>query len=266
MRIALVQTTPHPGNWSANLAAIATAVAQAKAAGARLVLFPELTDLGYHLAATAATAQAAWPTTAARLSALATEHRLILAVGVAQPTAQGLTNALVVWDATGALRASYAKLHLFCAGNNDETAVFVPGPGPVAIEVDGLRLGLAICFDLRFPELFRAYRQAGCHGVLVAAAWPQQRRHIWQALLLARAAENAMTIVAANHSGEAPFPLAGYSMIVDPSGVTAQLQAAAGMLLGEITRPTVPAGLDPMAHRRVDLFPHPCPPVLVTVL
>ncbi|MBC7356448.1 MAG: carbon-nitrogen hydrolase family protein [Desulfomicrobiaceae bacterium] len=262
MRIAIVQTQPAPGGYPDNLAAMARAGAHAAEMGAALVLFPELADFGYDLAAAASCARDLWPRTAEALGRLAYTHRLIVVCGVALPTAHGLTNALAVWDKGGALRGSFAKMHLFRTPKVDETAVFLPGSTPVAIQAGDIRLGLAVCFDLRFPELFRIYRDAGCHGALVAAAWPRKRRHIWQALLLARAAENGMAILGANHTGDAPFPLAGFSAAVSANAELEALGEAPDILVAQVSPAT--AHLDPTPCRRKDLYG--APPSLCHVL
>lgn len=255
MRIALVQTQPARGGYGHNLETIARSVAHAADLGATLALFPELADFGYDLSAAASHAHALWPHTFNTLSHLAHTHHITVVCGVALPTAQGLTNALAVWDRQGMLRAHFAKIHLFRAPKMDESAVFIPGSSPVAIDADDIRLGLAICFDLRFPELFRIYRAAGCHGVLVAAAWPRKRWHIWQALLVARAAENGMAILGANHTGDHPFPLAGASAAVSADVEVTTLGDAPDILLADVS--TAAAPLDPTPCRRRDIYGDP---------
>ncbi|MDO5846382.1 MAG: nitrilase-related carbon-nitrogen hydrolase, partial [Methanocorpusculum sp.] len=94
----------------------------------------------------------------------------------------------LVCSPEGGVLAEYAKVHLFSPGGED--AAFSAGCEPVTFVFGGLLFGCAVCFDLRFPELFRAYLQAGCACVIVQAAWPAARAADWELLLRARALEN----------------------------------------------------------------------------
>jgi predicted amidohydrolase len=90
-----------------------------------------------------------------------------------------------------------------------------PGDGPVVHD----RLGLATCYDLRFPEMFRALLDGGAEVVLMPAAWPAKRVYHWRLLTLARAVENQSYVVACNTAGtHAGVPMGGGSMVVDPWG------------------------------------------------
>lgn len=88
----------------------------------------------------------------------------------------------------GEVLAEYAKMHLFTPDGEDMR--YSAGTAPICFSYGGVKFGCAICFDLRFPELFRAYLHAGCACVLVQAAWPAARVADWELLLRARALEN----------------------------------------------------------------------------
>lgn len=137
-----------------------------------------------------------------------------------------LYNTSVLYDPTGSEIATYSKIHLFGYGSR-EPEVLTPGEMPTVVDTEVGRLGLVVCYDLRFPELFRHMTDRGVEMVLVASAWPHPRVHAWSTLLRARALENQTYLLAANGVGptESGPTLCGHSAIVDPWGVAV---AAAG--------------------------------------
>ena len=125
-----------------------------------------------------------------------------------------LFNTSVLLGADGELLTTYRKVHLFGFGEG-EPKLMTPGDGPVVHD----RLGLATCYDLRFPEMFRALLDAGTEVVLMPAAWPAKRVHHWRLLAQARAVENQTYVVACNTGGtHAGVPMGGHSLVVDPWG------------------------------------------------
>ncbi len=170
-------------------------------------------------------------------------------------------NSCMVVDADGCCVAVYDKMHLFDVrlehADYHESAIVMPGAAPVQAELDGLRIGLSICYDLRFPELYRHYAAQGCNLLSVPAAFtvPTGRAH-WETLLRARAIENQCYLLAAGQCGEQPDGRHcwGHSMIVDPWGeVLASRADDEGVVLADISlqrladvRNRLPA----LAHRR----------------
>jgi len=143
-----------------------------------------------------------------------------------------LFNCSVLFDRTGDLVAQYRKIHLFGYGSREQE-LLTPGKDPVVVDTDFGRLGLAVCYDLRFPEQFRLMTDSGAKAFLVASAWPHPRVEAWSTLLRARAIENQAYMFAANGVGEASGGvLCGRSAIVDPWGVTV---ASAGDLVGTVS-------------------------------
>jgi predicted amidohydrolase len=125
-----------------------------------------------------------------------------------------LFNTSVLLGADGDLLTTYRKVHLFGFGEG-EPKLMTPGDGPVVLDT----LGLATCYDLRFPEMFRALLDRGAEVVLMPAAWPAQRVQHWRLLARARAVENQSYVVACNTAGtHAGVPMGGHSMVVDPWG------------------------------------------------
>jgi len=123
-------------------------------------------------------------------------------------------NTSVLIGPTGELLTTYRKVHLFGFGEG-EPKLMSPGDGVVVHD----RMGLATCYDLRFPELFRRLLDAGTDVVLLVAAWPAKRVAHWSLLARARAVENQAFVVACNTAGtHAGVPMGGRSVVVDPWG------------------------------------------------
>lgn len=125
-----------------------------------------------------------------------------------------LFNTSVLVGPGGEVLTTYRKIHLFGFGEGEPTLMT---PGSEVVVHDGL--GLATCYDLRFPEMFRALLDAGAEVDLVPAAWPAKRVHHWRLLAQARAVENQSYVVACNTAGtHAGVPMGGGSLVVDPWG------------------------------------------------
>ncbi|HJJ39069.1 MAG TPA: nitrilase [Methanocorpusculum sp.] len=128
-------------------------------------------------------------------------------------------NCMLICSPAGEVLSEYAKTHLFSPAGED--AHFSAGTKPVTFEFCGIRFGCAVCFDLRFPELFREYLHAGCQCVVVQAAWPAARIADWELLLRARALENRCYIVGCNCIGYdnlCGVDYCGRSMVCDWEG------------------------------------------------
>ncbi|MFK5635259.1 carbon-nitrogen family hydrolase [Ornithinimicrobium sp. LYQ103] len=150
-----------------------------------------------------------------------------------QPGAEGrhLWNTSVVLDPQGRICATYRKIHRFgfaggeprlMEGGAQIVVVDLPAPA------DALTVGLSTCYDLRFPELYRAQLDLGAELFVVPAAWPAARVEAWRFLLRARAVEDQCFVVACNTAGEhAGVPMGGRSAVVDPWG-TVLVEAGTG--------------------------------------
>ncbi|MDD2286718.1 MAG: hypothetical protein PHQ11_15120, partial [Paludibacter sp.] len=155
-----------------------------------------------------------------RWLALAAKYNVCV-VGSYQKLVEGSLpqNTMLVCGPSGEILAEYSKMYLFTPGKEDRC--FSPGVEPVTFEYGGVKFGCAICFDLRFPELFRAYLKMGCESVLVQAAWPAARVADWELLLRARALENRGFVIGAACMGYDPVSgtdYCGRSMICDYEG------------------------------------------------
>jgi predicted amidohydrolase len=259
MKIAAVQLSGLPGDVSGNLDKIRAAVQSGAEASCRLLLFPEISDLGYDMPSIALAGGDWWPRVRDRLMGLAREHEICLVCGVCLPGPDGLANALVAFGPGGDILARYRKTHLFTAADADETEVFSRGSEIVCFDFEGVRFGLSVCYDLRFPELYRVQALDGCQAMLLASAWPARRIDIWQTLCAARALENQCYLLGANRVGDqGAFPFGGRSLFARPGGeLTLASAVQEGLTAGTIdlaelaaTRQNIPA----LAHRRPELY------------
>jgi predicted amidohydrolase len=131
--------------------------------------------------------------------------------------APGPKNTCVLIGADGEVYARYSKSHLFSPAGEQNT--FVPGEGIALFTLGGMRCGIAICYDLRLPPLFRAYARAGAEAVFVPAAWPARRIEQWELSVRARALENQIFVIGINTTGTTPVDVYnGHSLISGPEG------------------------------------------------
>jgi len=216
LRVALGEYDTRWHDPEGSLARAADGVARAAGEGARLVLFPEMCTTGFTMDAEQWAEPLDGPS-ATRLAELAARHRVWLIAGLAAREAERAPfNAAAVFDDAGALRATYRKQRLFAHGG--EHAAYAPGDAPVIVEIDGVRVSPFICYDLRFPELFRAVAR-DVDAIALIANWPASRRTHWDALLRARAIENLCYVAAVNRVGEAGgIAYDGGSVVYGPWG------------------------------------------------
>ena len=216
MRVHVIQLSYGDGESLPDRTDRVAALVRAQS-GADLVVLPELwPNGGFAYDTWEAGAQSLDGHVVTELRAAARDLGATVHMGsfVERDEAGRLFNTSVLLGATGELLTTYRKVHLFgfCEG---EPALMTPGDRPVVHET----LGLATCYDLRFPEMFRALLDAGAEIVLMPAAWPAKRVHHWRLLAQARAVENQSYVVACNTGGtHAGVPMGGHSLVVDPWG------------------------------------------------
>jgi predicted amidohydrolase len=131
-------------------------------------------------------------------------------------TSEGIYNTSYLFDDRGELITKYRKIHLF-GFDQGEAVELLAGQEVVVIPTPIGITGLATCYDLRFPELFRLMVQKGANSFLITSGWPEKRISHWNALLKARAIENQAFVIACNGVGD---QLAGNSQVIDPWGET----------------------------------------------
>lgn len=251
MQVALIQMDVLFGEPEANRRRAGERVRAAADSGAKVVLLPEMWTTGYCLDRIATVADQGLRPTGDLLSGLARELGIWLHGGsVANLGPDGkVRNTALAYGPDGALLATYSKVHL--VPMMDEHLYLAAGDSVPAFAFASMPAGMAICYDLRFPELFRQMALAGAHLVVVPAQWPSQRLHHWRTLLQARAIENQCYILACNRVGRDPanaFP--GHSAVIDPWG---QVLAEGGGGEETVTA-TVDPGLVAQVRERVPVF------------
>jgi len=217
VRLALAQLLPAWEDPGTNLGAVDEAAERAADAGADLAIFPEQALFGWDPESVRGAEPVGGPLTQA-LRAVARRYAIALVCTIREAGEDGVRNTAVAVDAGGAIGAVYAKQHLFAFGG--EEACYAPGPGPALFDCGGLSFGLAICYDLRFPAVFAAYRSLGADAVLVPAAWPCARLRHWRIFLRARALDNRLYVAGASYAAGAT-PVGAYcggSLAADPEG------------------------------------------------
>lgn len=259
MKIAAAQISGTPGDVAGNLRKIEAFAGHAKDTGCRLILFPEISDIGYDFSAIKRYGQNSWAQTAPALSNLAQSLGICIAAGVCTSKSSNLFNSLTVWNDKGEVLACYDKIHLFSTPSADESRVFSAGNSIVTFSLDSITFGLSICYDLRFPELYRSQALSGTQVMLLASAWPAARIANWKALCTARAVENQCFLLAANRVGEqGPFPFGGQSLFIGPTGELVEAASRSEeLLIGSIDGATLDAAreaIPALSQRRPECY------------
>jgi predicted amidohydrolase len=226
MRLAIAQIISS-ADPAANLELIRDYATQAKAAGARLVVFPEATmrAFGHSLTDIAEPLDGPW---AEKVRALAMELDIAIVAGMFTPGTDGrVRNTLLV--AGPGVDTSYDKVHLFDAFGFAESKTVDAGTSPVTFDIEGTVFGLATCYDVRFPALFTANARAGAQVNIVCASWGagEGKAEQWDLLVRARALDSTTFVVAcgqgnpetigAGPAGTAPTGI-GHSAVITPLG------------------------------------------------
>jgi nitrilase len=200
----------------------------------------------------------------AMMQGLAAKYRTFIHGGsVSEREGDRVRNTTLVFDRSGREVARYRKIHMFAITtpdgvSYDEGKIYEAGTDIVTYDLDGVTVGCTICYDLRFPELFRALVDSGAQVIAVPAAFTLQTgKEHWEALLRARAIETQCYILAPGQEGpyeEDGMTLAnyGHSMIVEPWGtVTARLGIGEGIVAARLDMEAVAA-----SRRRIPLAQH----------
>lgn len=195
-----------------------------------LVVLPEMFSSGFSMN-TEVVAQPARGSTEQRLSGFARRHGIWLVGGLAVRQPEGNANEAVVWGPDGAEVVRYRKQRPFTPGG--ESTAYRAGDRPVVFDWQGFRVAPYICYDLRFPELFReATARWRPELFVVIASWPDKRVQHWLRLAQARAIEGQAYVVGVNRTGRDPFHgYPGRSVVVDPMG---EIVADAGGVDGAV--------------------------------
>ena len=223
LRVALAEYDTGWHQPESSLDRAAVCVQRAASTGARLVVLPEMCTTGFTME------PENWSeplngSSFGRLSSMAAAHDVWLMAGVAMRSADGFSNVAAVFNPEGTVVATYAKQRCFTYAGED--LHYSAGHAPLTIDIDGVQVSPFVCYDLRFPELFRAV--APCTDLIVVIAnWPAARRPHWDALLPARAIENLAYVAGVNRTGFANgIQYDGGSVAYDPWGEPAAQRLA----------------------------------------
>ncbi|MBK1786241.1 carbon-nitrogen hydrolase family protein [Prauserella cavernicola] len=242
LRIALCQLTSS-AEPAENLDLMREWVAKAAGEGARVVVFPEaaMARFGVKLGPIAEALDGPW---ARAVSELAREHDVLVVAGMFTPDGERVRNTLLL---TGlGVHRGYDKIHLYDAFGFRESDTVAGGDDLVTVDVDGVTLGVATCYDVRFPALFQALAESGAGAVVLPASWGagEGKREQWELLVRARALDSGTWVLACGQADpkaagvdvnpKAPTGI-GYSTVADPFGrVHAQLGAEPGLLVADV--------------------------------
>lgn len=261
MKIAVAQITCAPGEPKTNLRQIRDFSTSARARGAELVVFPEMCDTGYAMPMVREHASSWEERAVPELRKFAQTLSIAIVCGVSEREGDRIYNSQVFINQSGNIIGKYRKCHLFAVAPVEEDKCFAPGNELSVVEHEGWRFGLTICYDLRFPEIYRALAaDKGANVLIVSSAWPFVRAKHLRALLVARAIENQSYVLASNRVGtDDEVTFCGSSAIIDPNGAVLDVASADRdeLIQGELSEELIKKTRDRMpvfAHRRPELF------------
>lgn len=235
LTISLAQMNIALGNPTKNINNAERLIAEAARRRSHLVVLPELWSTGYALNEAKQHAHELSKGLFAQLSMLATQNKICITGSILEKRGLEVANSAPFFAPNGRMMGVYRKLHLFRL--MDEDKYLAPGPALTPLDLPWGSTGVAICYDLRFPEIFRKYViDHKARLIIIPAEWPIARIEHWRALLIARAIENQCYIVACNaaeQTGDTVF--GGHSMIVDPWGkIVVEAGESAQLITAEI--------------------------------
>ena len=215
LKVALGEYDTGWHDVDASLARASTLVRAAARSGAALVVLPEMTTTGFTMD-TAGQAESRDGRSVTALRALARDAGVAIVAGVPIRDGERFYNEAFLFDAHGEITTEYRKQRVFRYAKEGEH--YASGTEPCVVTLGGVRIALLICFDLRYPELFRAVAR-DVDAVVLIANWPAARRAHWDALVLARAIENQCYVIAVNRTGEGGgLEYDGGSVVIGPWG------------------------------------------------
>lgn len=215
IKTAAVQFNVKQGDVDANLAYVREALKNVSAQGVQLAVLPEMWSSGFAYKNLNELAQCT-AGIVEELTTLSRELNLVIVGSMPEPNGDKVFNTIYVVD-NGKLAGSYRKLHLFSLLGEDKA--FDSGDSFLVADTSIGKLGVIICYDLRFPELSRRLALEGARIICAPAQWPKPRQEHWRTLLRARAIENQLFVVSCNACGPiGKLDFFGMSMIIDPKG------------------------------------------------
>ncbi|MCP4022682.1 MAG: carbon-nitrogen family hydrolase [Desulfobacteraceae bacterium] len=212
----VVQFDIKNGRIKENLKVIFSHLEQLAFQKVRLAVLPEMFSCGFDNEHLCSHAQKT-PAIIEELSRFAKEHQMAIAGSLPVNEDTKIYNTMIFIDSDGSVKGTYKKIHLFKL--TGEHLFYAAGDRYAVINTSFGRIGLMICYDLRFPELGRILFKKGARIILISAQWPEARKAHWQALSRARAIENQLFVICSNRTGtDGKLEFPGLSMIIDPMG------------------------------------------------
>ena len=261
MKIAVAQISCSLGDSEANLAKVHDFSRTAKDVGAELIVFPEMTDTGYSMSVIQKYAGHWKNGFVPGLEEIASELSIAIVSGVSERDGSSIYNSQVLVDAKGDIVAKYRKTHLYAVAPVEEQTCFAPGDSFASFELGELRFGFSICYDLRFPEIYRKLvTEKNVDAFIISSAWPFPRVEHWCVLAQARAIENQAYVIASNRVGkDDELWFCGSSAIIDPRGVviaaaSADREELIQANLSQELVDSVRQRVQSLGHRREDLY------------
>jgi omega-amidase len=215
IKAAAVQFNIQLGDIDANVEHVRGALARLAVEGCQLAVLPEMWSCGFAYRELNSLAQRT-PELVEEMGRLSAEHGMVLVGSLPEPDGDKVCNTAYLLD-RGTLVGKYRKIHLFSLMNEDRS--FTGGETWLVANTSIGRIGVFICYDLRFPELARRLAVEGAEILVVPGEWPKPREEHWRTLLRARAIENQLFVVAANCCGVVgKLDFFGSSLIIGPKG------------------------------------------------
>lgn len=215
MNIGLIQYSPSWENKKGSKESVNRLLTKINSASS-LLIFPELTLTGFTMRSKRF-AESIDGDTFAYFASLAKEYNTNILAGFIEQDGNRYFNTVIHLNRKGELVSRYRKVHPF--SYTGENRHYHSGEKPVVTIIDGMKFGLSVCYDLRFPELYRYYARERVSVIINIANWPEQRIEHWYALLKARAIENQAYVIGTNRIGKDKanaYP--GWSSVFHPSG------------------------------------------------
>lgn len=262
MKVAAAQISCSLGDPEANLVKVRDFTRRAKdEAGAELIVFPEMIDTGYSMRVIREHANDWNRGFLPRLQEVASKLSVSIVAGVSERDGSSIYNSQVLIDSHGSIAAKYRKTHLYAVAPVEEQTCFAPGNSFASFALGDLRFGFSICYDLRFPEMYRKLvTEQNVGAFLVSSAWPFPRIDHWRVLAQARAIENQAYVIASNRVGKDDESwFCGSSAIIDPRGVAIATASAdrEELIHADLSQELVGSirqRVQSLGHRRQDLY------------
>jgi predicted amidohydrolase len=261
MKIAVAQISCSLGDPEANLSKVRDFSRRAKEACAEMIVFPEMTDTGYSMSVIRKHADEWNSGFVPGLREIASQLSIAIVSGVSEREGSSTYNSQVLVDTKGDIAAKYRKTHLYAVAPVEEQNCFAPGDSFASFTLGHLRFGFSICYDLRFPEIYRQLvTEQNVGAFLISSAWPFPRDEHFRVLAQARAIENQSYAIVSNRVGkDDELWFCGNSTIIDPRGIV--IAAASPdreeLIYAEISQDLVQSvrrRMQSLGHRRLDLY------------